>query len=142
MKKLDIIEPVSEPIEWVNPLIMVEKPNGKLYICLDPNHLNQVIRRQHYKLLTAEDPFSKMHNANFFTKLDASTDYWQIKVDKDSSKLLTFSTLLGRLRFKCTPYGIHSTSEAFPQDIEEVIEGLKRQENGQDDIIIQGSTLN
>ena len=83
-----------------------------------------------------------MHNANFFTKLDASTDYWQIKVDKDSSKLLTFSTLLDRLRFKCTPYGIHSTSEAFPQDIEEVIEGLKRQENGQDDIIIQGSTLN
>ena len=54
-----------------------------------------------------------MHNANFFTKLDASSGYSQIEVDEESSKLLTFLTPFGRLQFKRLPYGIHSASEAF-----------------------------
>ena len=73
MRRLDIIEPVNEPTEWVNPLIIVEKPNGKLRICLDSKHLNQAIKRQHYKLPTAEELFSEMHHAKFFIKLDASS---------------------------------------------------------------------
>ena len=72
-----------------------------------------------------------MHNANFFTKLDASSDYWQIKVDEESSKLLTFSTPLGRL--KRSPYGIHSTSEVFPKDIDDIIEDCEEARNSQDE---------
>ena len=30
MWRLDMAEPVSEPTEWVNPMIIVEKLNGKL----------------------------------------------------------------------------------------------------------------
>ena len=44
MRRLDTIEPVNESIEWVNPLIIVEKPNGKLRICLNPKHLDQAIK--------------------------------------------------------------------------------------------------
>lgn len=36
-QRLDI-EPVNGPAEWANPLIIIEKPNGKLRICLDPKH--------------------------------------------------------------------------------------------------------
>ena len=54
MRRPETIEPVNEPTEWVNPLKIVEKPNGKPRICLDPKHLNQAIKRQDYKLPTAE----------------------------------------------------------------------------------------
>ena len=67
--------------------MIVGKPNGKLWICLDPKHLNQAIRRQHYKLPTAEKLFSEMHNVKFFTKLYASSGYWQTKADKDLLKI-------------------------------------------------------
>ena len=97
MQRHDIVEPVREPMEWVNPLIIVEKPNGKSRICLGPKHLNQAIRCQHHKLPTAEELFSKMHNAKLFTKLDARSGYRQIRVDEESSKLLAFSTPFGRL---------------------------------------------
>ena len=55
-------------------------------------------------------------------KLDASSGYWQIKLDEETSKLLTFLTRFGRLRL---PYEIHSASEFFQQDIAEVIEGCE-----------------
>ena len=66
MIKLDVIESVSEPTEWVNPLVTVEKRNLKLRVCLDPRDLNKAIKWQHYKLPTAEKLFSGKTGAHYF----------------------------------------------------------------------------
>ena len=50
----DIIEPIEKPTDWVNGLVIVEKPNGKLRICLDPRPLNNAIKYEHLHLPTAE----------------------------------------------------------------------------------------
>ena len=82
MQRLVIIEPISELTEWVNPFVIVEKPNGKLRICIDFKHLNQAARYQHCKPPTSEELFSKMHNVKFFTKLVATSGCCQINVGK------------------------------------------------------------
>ena len=82
MQRLDILEPVSELTEWVNPLVIVEKPNGKFRICVDFKYLNQAARYQHCKLPTSEELFSKTHNGKFFTKLVAISRCCQINVGK------------------------------------------------------------
>ena len=49
MEEMDIIQKVTELTEWVNALVVVEKPKtGRLRICLDP--LNKAIQRPHYPL--------------------------------------------------------------------------------------------
>ena len=136
MIKLDVIEPVSEPTEWVNSLVTVEKPNGKLRVCLDPRDLNKAVKRQHYILPTAEELFSEMAGARYFVKLDASNGYWQIKIETESSKLLTFATPFGQFCFKRLPYGILSASEIFQANISEIIEGLEGAIISRDDIIV------
>ena len=75
MEKMGIIEKVEKSTDWVNSLVVVEKPNGKLRICLDPRSLNQAIKRQHYRLPTTEEIISQMMGAKFFSKLDASNGY-------------------------------------------------------------------
>ena len=65
MVDLNIITPVTEPTDWVISLVVVEKPNRSLRICLDPRDLNQAIKRQHYKLPTTEDILSQMTGAKF-----------------------------------------------------------------------------
>ena len=130
MIKLDVIEPVSEPTEWVNPLVTVEKPNGKLRVCLDPRDLNKAIKRQHYKLPTAEELFSEMTGARYFSKLTPATDIGKLKL----------TTPFGRFCFKRLPYGMLSASEIFQADISEIIEGLEGARNSQDDIIVWGET--
>ena len=75
MVELEIIEPVEKPTDWVNALVIVEKPNGKLRICLDPRPLNNAIKREHLHLPTAEEISSQMAEATYFSKLDASSGY-------------------------------------------------------------------
>ena len=60
MLNLRIIVPVNEPNEWVNQLVVTEKPNGKLRICLDPSDLNEAILREQYEMPTAEQLYSEM----------------------------------------------------------------------------------
>ena len=42
MVDLDIIKPVQKPTNWVNRLVVVEKPNRKLLVCLDPMPLKAI----------------------------------------------------------------------------------------------------
>ena len=53
----------------------------------------------------------------YFSKLDASSRYWQIKVDGENSNLLTFSTTIGRFCFKRLPYDIHYATEVFQKNV-------------------------
>ena len=106
MKQLDIIEEIHGPTKRVSSLVIVEKADGRLRICLDPFDpfdLNKVIKGEHYIMPPAETVMPEMSDAKYFSKLDASNGYWQIKVDEESSKLLTFNTPFDRHRFKRLP---------------------------------------
>ena len=54
MVKQDIIAPIETPTDWVSSLVVVEKKNGKLRICIDPKDLNRSIKRSHYPMPTFE----------------------------------------------------------------------------------------
>lgn len=41
---------VDQPTDWVNNLVVVEKCNGSLRLCLDPKDLNKVIKWEHHKI--------------------------------------------------------------------------------------------
>jgi hypothetical protein len=57
MERLEIIDKVKNPTEWVNNLVIVEKPkNKKLRVCLDP----KALYRPHYPMRTFEE-------VNYFT---------------------------------------------------------------------------
>ena len=141
MEKMEIIEQINEPTDWVNSMVVVEKPNGNLRICLDPKHLNKAIKRPHYAMPTTEEILTKISTGKFFTKLDASNAYWQIPVDESSSKLLTFNSPKGRFKFVRILYGIHSASDICQQRIASIIEDIEGTANSQDDIIILEKTL-
>ena len=79
MIDLDIIEVIKKPTDWVNGLVILEKPNGKLRICLDPQPLNKATKREYLHLPTAEEILSQMSGPCFFSKLDASSGYSSFK---------------------------------------------------------------
>ena len=72
MENKGIIAKVTEPTEWVNALVCVEKPNGNLRVCIDPKALNDCIQRPYYLMRTIDDITAKLTGANFFSVLDAT----------------------------------------------------------------------
>ena len=99
MEKLGVIVRQEEPTEWVNSLVVVQKPNGSMRLCIDPRYLNVAMKRSHYPMKTVDEVASHLQGANTFSILDAKSGFWQLKLDEESSLLCTFNTPIGRYRF-------------------------------------------
>ena len=104
--KLGIVEAVKPPMKWISSCVMVEKANGDLRICLDPKDLNKAIQGEHLQLPMLENITSQLAGATTFSSLDASSAFYQIKLDKVSSELTCFNTLFGRYKFLRLHYGM------------------------------------
>jgi len=76
MMKLRIIDKVTIPTDWVSSLVVVQKTNKKLRLCLDPRDLNKAIKRSHYPMPTLESITSDLNNAKVFSTFDAKNGYW------------------------------------------------------------------
>ena len=113
MVKTDTIVKRDEPTDWVSSLLLVEKPNGKIRLCLDPTDLNRAIKLEHYAISTSEDVIVKLHGTKIFTIIDMKYAFWQIKLDNYSSRLCTFNTPFGRFSFCRLPLGIKSAPEVL-----------------------------
>ena len=90
---------------------------------------------------TAEEILAQMSNAKIFTKQNTSNAYWQIPVNDESSKLLTFNSPNGRYRFLRMPYGIHLVSDVCQNRIYQMLQNIEGAANNQYDIIIWGEIL-
>ena len=140
MERLGVIERVQEATDWVNSMVTVVKPNGKLRICIDPRDLNKAIKREYYPMRIIEEIASHMPNAKLFSVLDASSGFWKVQLDHTSAKLCTFNTPFGRYMFKRLPFGISSAQDVFQAVMSEMFEDIEGVEVVVDDIIIWGTT--
>ena len=72
--------------------------------------------------------------------LDASSGFWQLKLDEASTRLCTFNIPFGRYRFLRLPFGIISAPEVFHRTVRQLFEGIEGVETYIDDLLIWGET--
>ena len=136
-----MIRKVDGPTEWVNSLVVIEKPKSKkLRIYLDPRPLNTAIYHKHFQLPTLEDITTKLTGARVFSKLDANHGYWQIPLSESSQLLTTFNSLFGHYCFKRMPFGIKSAQEVFQKRMNQLLGDLPGVEADIDDILVWGTS--
>lgn len=138
MVEQNVISSVDYPTDWVSNMQVVEKPNGRLRICLDPKPLNKCIKREHYLIPTQEDLFSRLSGKHVFTVLDLSSGFWQMKLDEKSSNLTTFMTPFGRFRWNRVPFGLNSAPEMFQRRMVKIFGDIPGVEIYFDDLAIAG----
>ena len=123
-------------------MVVAQKKDSRVRICLDPKHLNKVIMRSHYPLSTIEEVTTRLTNAKVFSVLDTKTGFWQVRLSEASSYLTMFNTPFGRYRWKRMPFGISSAPEVWQQKINLLVEGLSGVEVIADDFLICGFETN
>ena len=122
---LDVTEEVSQPTDWVSPMVVVPKHSGEVRICVDYSHLNGAVKREHYQLPTVEELISKLQVEKYFTTLNAVSGFWQIPLAEESSILPTFLTPHGKFRFTRLAFGLNSGSEVFHRAMATMLEGIE-----------------
>lgn len=91
--------------------------------------------REHYQLPTVEEITCRLSKAKYFPVLDASSEFWQLRLDDARSRLCTFNTPFGRDRFLRLPFGVNSASGVFHRTVRQLFEGTEGVETYIDDLI-------
>ena len=87
MEKLGVIVRQEEPMDCVNSLLVVQKPNGAVRLWIDPRDLNAAMKRSHYSMKTVDEVSTRLQGANTFSILDAKSGFWQLKLHEESTFL-------------------------------------------------------
>ena len=149
--KIDVLEKVTEPTEWVNSFVIVEKvidssnahsPNHvikkSIHLCLDPKDLNEALEREPYYSRSIDELISMFAGAKVFTIVDMDKGYWQVVLHPDSRKLTCMAFDIGRYQFKRLPMGSKVASDIFQRMLDSVYIGLPGVTGIADDMVIFG----
>ena len=149
--KIDVLEPVTEPTEWVNSFVIVEKvidssnahsPNHSIKksirLCIDPKDLNEALERETYYSRTIDELISMFAGAKVFTIVDMDKGYWQVVLHPESRKLTCMAFDIGRYQFKRLPMGSKVASNIFQRMLDSVYIGLPGVTGIADDMVIYG----
>ena len=95
MKQAGIIERSSS--DWAAPIVMVNKKDGSLRMCVDYRRLNAVSQTDAYPMPRIDDLIDRLGEAKFITTLDLSRGYWQVR--KEDQAKTAFTTPYGLFQF-------------------------------------------
>jgi hypothetical protein len=140
MEEMGVIRPVTEPRPWCHAMVVGHKPNGKLRVCIDPRTINPHIAREEHMLPDIDNLIMSLEDAKVMSVIDLEAGFWQVEVDDESAKLLTFATPWGRYEYRRLPFGISIAPEIFHRAVVDALAGIPGVEVFIDDIFIHGKT--
>ena len=141
MESLGVISRVEKPTKWCAAMVVAQKKSKDVRICVDFRPLNESVLREVHPLPKVDDTLAQLAGATVFSKLDANSGFWQVKLDESSKDLTTFITPFGRFRFNKMPFGIASAPEHFQRRMSKMLEGIEGVVVQIDDILVYGHTI-
>ena len=119
-------------------MVVTPKSNGKVRVCVDLSKLKEFVTRENHLLSAVDTKLGRLGGSTVFSKLDANSGFWQIKLAWESRPLTTFITSWGRFCFNVLLFGIHSGSEKFQKTMNQILLGLEGVECNIDDVLVHG----
>lgn len=138
---LGIIYPVRHS-EWASPIVVVNKPDGSIRMCVDCKvTINKYLKNDHYPLPRIDDILASLAKAKYFCVLDLREAYAQMEVEEESQEYLTINTHLGLFRYRRLIFGVSSAPTTFQSMMDQIIMGLILVVCFIDDLLIGGETF-
>ena len=131
----------SSSSEWASPIVLVDKKDSTLQLCVDYRRLNPESRMDAYPMPRIDDLINRLGKAKFITSFDLTRRYWQVTMAKSSRHLTAFTTPFGLFQFKVMPFGLQGAPATFQRLMDKVLQGLESYAATYiDDLVIHSST--
>ncbi len=72
--------------EWASVPVLIHKQDGTVRWCIDYRQLNSLTVKDVFPLPLVNDCLDTLAGSVWFSKLDANSAYWQIKVKADDQR--------------------------------------------------------
>jgi hypothetical protein len=110
------IYPISDS-EWVSPLVIVPKKNGKWRVCVDYRALNKATQKDHFPLPFIDQVLDSLSGKKFFSFLDGFSGYNQIKIAPQDQDKTTFTSPWGTFAYRVLPFGLCNAPATFQRAV-------------------------
>lgn len=106
------IYPVEDS-EWISPVVVIPKKNGKWRISVDYKPLNAATKRDHFPLPFQDEILNEVAGHEQYTVCDGYSGYFQISIAEEYQKKTTFITPWGCFAYKVMPFGLTNDLATF-----------------------------
>ncbi|MCO5593428.1 hypothetical protein L7F22_047442 [Adiantum nelumboides] len=110
--KASFIYPLSNS-EWVSPVVVIPKKNGKWRVCVDYMPLNAAIKRDHFPLPFQDEILNEIAGHERYIVCDGYSGYNQIRIAEEDQHKTTFITPWGCFAFCVMPFGLTNAPSTF-----------------------------
>lgn len=139
-----IMQPVAYS-EWASPVVHVTKSQGSIRVCGDYKKLNDIIEDDGYKLPNCQDLFANLAQngvqPKVYSVIDLTGAFNQLKLDQNSTELLTINTHKGLLSPRRLCFGVKTAPSIFQATMDKILSGIPRVFCYVDDILIATNTV-
>lgn len=126
--------------EWVSPIVVTRRRNGKICMCVDMREPNKAVVPDSHPLPLIEDLLAELRGSVMYSTLDLKSTYHQLELHEKSRGLTAFITHEGLYRYCRVTYGLSSAPAAFQKMMTKILSGLQGVQCYLDDVIIYGSS--
>ena len=110
--------------EWASAPVLIRKRDGSVRWCVDYRRVNGACSRQIFALPLVEECLDTLAGNVWYSKLDANSAYWQVKIKEEDRPKTAFITKYGLFEFARMAFGLCNAPATYARVISLVLRGL------------------
>ncbi|XP_041935239.1 uncharacterized protein LOC121697664 [Alosa sapidissima] len=114
----NIVRPSCSP--YASPIVVVQKKDGSIRLCVDYRQLNAKTRKDAFPLPRIEESLDALSGAKWFSTLDLASGYNQVPVSEQDREKTAFCTPFGLFEFNRMPFGLCNAPGTFQRLMERI----------------------